>query len=315
MPALFMFSVLSALVDVFAGERLQRVDPGAVAAVAFTLTGGVFCGAAVWRLRRSRLALVIREHGRDLLILNLTTAVTWLALLYALKLMEPAIANVVSIAIGPAVTAAMQALWWKQDRVLLGETLSAVGILLTLVLLVWASLSGDSAIGGRGTVAMSLGVCAAVVSGAASAGNVVFSARLGAAGLDVPTVMGLRFGLVAVSGWALVGGTGVGQVPDALVPGAVVAVIGVAVPAYLVQIGVRKVPPMTASMVITLAPAMTLLLQLFDSRLAFSPTSAAGIAAITVFIGIGVLVRESARRAAPAPSTDREDVVHARGNC
>ncbi|WP_406861085.1 EamA family transporter [Streptomyces sp. HUAS MG47] len=311
MVPLFAFSLLSALVDVFAGARLQQVDPGAVAAVAFTLTGVVFCTAAVVRMRWKPLVAVARAHARDLLVVNVTTALSWLSLLYALKLMEPAVANVVSIAIGPAFTVVMQMLWWRRDKVLPGEFVSAVGILATLVLLVWASLTGESGVGARDLTAMSLGVFAAVVSGAATSANVVFSARLGAAGVDVPTVMGLRFGLVAVGGWVMAGFAGFQALGEAVVPGVVVAVIGVSVPAYLVQVGVRRVPPMTASMVISLAPVLTLLLQLFDTRLEFSTISAVGIAVITLFIGVGLLARRSAQRPAPPPTAENEDIVHA----
>ncbi|MGW1200715.1 EamA family transporter [Streptomyces sp. NPDC002536] len=309
MVPLFVFSALSALVDVFAGDRLQRVDPGSVAAVAFTATGAVFCTAALVRLRWARLVAVVREHGRDLAVLNLSTAVTWLTLLYALKLMEPAIANVVSIAVGPACTVVLQAVWWRRDRVLPGEVVSSCGILATLVVLVWMSLAGRSGVGAQELAPMLLGVLAAVVSGAASAANVVFSARLGASGLDVPTVLGLRFGAVAVGGWVLAGTGGAGELPRAVPPGLVVAVIGVAVPAYLVQLGVRRVTPMTASMIISLAPAMTLLLQMADPRLSFSPSSAVGIAVITALIGAGLLARRGERR--PTVVQEKGDSTHA----
>ncbi|MFD7664058.1 EamA family transporter [Streptomyces sp. NPDC059788] len=307
MAALFVFSLFSALVDVFASERLQHVDPGSVAAVAFTLTGLFFCVLTAVRLRPARLVAAVRAHAADLVVLNITTAVTWLTLLYALKLMEPAVTNVVSIAVGPAFTVLLQVLWWKRDRVLPGEVLSSIGILLTLAGLVWASLDGRSGVGDRAALAMTLGLCAAVASGAGGAANVVFSARLGAAGVDVPTVMGLRFALVAAVGWTLAGFSGAEQLGRALVPGAVVAVIGVSIPAYLVQIGVRKVTPMTASMICSLAPAMTLLIQLADSRLTFSVPSAVGITVITVFIAAGLL----ARRGAPPAAVVQEGKTHA----
>lgn len=45
-----------------------------------------------------------REQRADVLAINGTTAVTWLSMLYALKFLEPAIVNVISLAIGPALT-------------------------------------------------------------------------------------------------------------------------------------------------------------------------------------------------------------------
>ncbi|MGI5468207.1 EamA family transporter [Streptomyces sp. CA-132043] len=305
MPALFAFALFSALVDVFAAHRLQHLDPGSVAAVAFTLTGAFFCGLTLLRTRPARLLAVVRAHAADLLVLNLTTAVTWLSLLYALKLMEPAVANVVSIAIGPACTVLLQYLWWREDRVLPGELLSALGIVLALAGLVWASLDGRSGVGDRAAATMALGVCAAVASGAGGAANVVFSARLGAVGVDVPTVMGLRFGLVAAAGWLLAATGDTGRLGAALLPGAVIAVIGVGVPTVLVQIGVRRTTPVTASMICALAPALTLVLQLADSRLAFSVPSALGIALITALIGCGLLARRGVPPAAAAREGNR----------
>ncbi|MEV0599244.1 EamA family transporter [Streptomyces sp. NPDC050315] len=308
MAALFVFALFSALVDVFAAQRLQHLDPGSVAAVAFTLTGVFFCGLTLLRTRPARVLAVARAHAADLLVLNVTTAVTWLSLLYALKLMEPAVANVVSIAIGPACTVLLQYLWWRKGRVLPGELLSALGIVLALAGLVWASLDGRSGVGDRAAAVMALGVCAAVASGAGGAANVVFSARLGAAGVDVPTVMGLRFGLVAAAGWLLAATGDTARLGEALLPGAVVAVIGVGIPAVLVQIGVRRVTPVTASMICALAPALTLLLQLADKRLTFSVPSAVGIAVITVLIGLGLLAR---RGAPPAAVAQEGKKIHA----
>lgn len=311
MIPLLVFSALSALVDVFAGDRLQHASPGAVAAVAFSLVGVACCGLALVRRRPAGLLALVREHGRDIAVLNVATAVTWLSLLYALKLMEPAIANVVSIAIGPAFTVVLQALWWRRVAVLRSEALVSAGILAVLVALVWFSVIGHSSVGRVSLPAMSTGVSAAVLSGAGAAATVVFSARLAGAGVDVGTVMGVRFGVVAVCGWVMAAFAGTARLPTAVVPGVVIAVIGVGVPAWLVQLGVRRVSPATASLIVSLAPAMTLLLQLADARLAFSAYSAAGIAVITVLIGIGLLARRGRPAGDGVPSHLSEESAHA----
>ena len=311
MPQLLLFTVLSALVDVFAGNRLQHTDPGSVAAVAFTAVGVVFCATAAARTRWRPLLAVARRHSRDLLALNLATAVTWVSLLYALDWMEPAVANVVSIAIGPAFTVIMQALWMRGDRMPAGQIAAAGGILVVLALLIASSIAGYSAVGHHRAALLAAGAAAAVVSGAASAATLVFSARLSAAGLDVRTVLGLRFPLVAVAGWVLVALSGGRRLGSAVTTGLVVAVIGVALPALLIQLGIRRVTPLTASMIITLAPAVTLLLQLADPRLAFSPRSTVGIAVITVLIGFGLLTRRDGRRARrPEQEEEEQHALH-----
>src|ERR1700728_2497558 len=117
---LLPYPVLSAVVDVYAGRGEQALDPAVVAAVAFTLTVTLFAVMGVAALGATVRATyspggrggptpgpvrTLRAHPADVLAINISTALTWISLLYALKFLEPAVVNAVSLAIGPAVTA------------------------------------------------------------------------------------------------------------------------------------------------------------------------------------------------------------------
>jgi drug/metabolite transporter (DMT)-like permease len=234
---------------------------------------------------------------------NVTTAVTWLSMLYALKFLEPAVVNVISLAIGPALTVLLGTFLRRGSSVLRGEIAAAIGICGLLVVLVWASLAGHSGVGERPATEIVLGIVLTLVCGLASTGNVIFSKRLSDAGSSPRSVPATRFGPMLVIGWVFVALDDAPRLGEAFVPSAVIAVIGVALPMYLFQVGVRHTEPITASLITTLSPVFALLLQLPDPRLRPSAISLASIVAITAVVAAGVFVRARVtRRRSPDPA-------------
>jgi drug/metabolite transporter (DMT)-like permease len=293
------FAFFSAAVDVYAGDVLQRIDPIVLAALSFTAVGVVT--VAVNELRGpGGTWSEMRRHPVDVIALNLTTAVTWLSLLYALKYVEPAVANVVSIAIGPACTVLLLPLWGRGGRPLRVEAVASTAIVALIAILVWASFAGHSAVAAARPERIAIGLIGAVVSGIASALNIIFSKRLSVAGLPPVSVMAVRYFAVVAITWPLAVGTSAAAFHQALFPALVVGVIGIAVPMYLLQYGIRHVEAITAAMVINLAPALTFGLQFFDGRLRQSAISLACIAGITLLVMAGVAARIRAdHRTAP----------------
>lgn len=293
---LLAFAMFTATLDVYAGHQVQTLSPLSVAAISLSLAAAFFFGTEVVRRGLPAALSPFREQRADALALNVTTAVTWLSMLYALKFLEPAVVNVISLAIGPALTVLLGTFLRRGSTVLRGEIAAAIGICGFLVVLVWASLAGHSGIGERPAAEVVLGIVLTLVCGIASTGNVIFSKRLSDAGCSPRSVLATRFGLMVAIGWIFVAFDDVPRLAEALVPSAVIAVIGVALPMYLFQVGVRHTEPITAALITTLSPVFALLLQLPDPRLRPSAVSLACIAAITALVAAGVFVRARATK-------------------
>ncbi len=300
---LLAFAAFTATLDVYAGNQVQTFSPLSVAAISLSLAAAFFLGADIARRGLAAALRSFREQRGDVLAINVTTAVTWVTMLYALKFLEPAVVNVISLAIGPALTVLLGMFLRRGSPVLRGEIAAAAGIGGLLVVLVWASLAGHSGVGERPAFEIILGIVLTLVCGLASTGNVIFSKRLSEAGCSPRSVLATRFGLMVAISWIFVALDDAPRLGEAFLPSAVIAVIGVALPMYLFQVGVRHTEPITASLITTLSPVFALLLQLPDARLRPSAVSLACIVGITALVAAGVYVRARATpRVSPEPA-------------
>jgi drug/metabolite transporter (DMT)-like permease len=289
---LLPYPVLSAVVDVYAGHGEQALDPAVVAAIAFTLTVVMFAvPGAVARQPAAAWLRALGGHRRDVVALNVSTALTWICLLYALKYLEPAVVNAVSLAIGPAVTVMAGPLLRRGTSVLPAEAVVSAALLVTIAVLCWGSADGLTSIGHVGSGPGAAGLAATLLSGLGSAGTFIYAKRLSEAGVSPAAVLSSRFWLTAAVSWVVAAASGVPRLAGSLLPGAVVAVVGVAVPAYLLQVAVRYAEPITVSLIDNLAPVLTYLLQLLDGRLHPSGFSLSGVLTVTGLITAGVIAR------------------------
>ena len=284
---LLPYPVLSATVDVYAGHGEQSLDPAVVAAIAFTLTVVIFAVPVA----RHRPDGPLRPYLRDVAALNVTTALTWISLLYALKFLEPAVVNAVSLAVGPAVMVVAGPPLRRGTTVLAAEAVVAAAVLATIAVLCWGSADGLTSIGNVATGRGAAGLAATLASGLGSAGTFIYAKRLSEAGVSPTAVLSSRFYLTAAVSWVIAAASGLPRFGASLLPGLIVAVVGVAAPAYLLQRGVRYAEPITVSLIDNLAPVLTYLLQLTDGRLRPSAFSLSGILTVTVLITAGVIAR------------------------
>ncbi len=289
-PPLLTYAFLSASVDVYAGHQEQSLDPIAVGAISFTIAALVFLVPDGAR-RRSATLRPLRTHPYEVIALNVSIAVTWLFLLYALKLLEPAVVNAVALAVGPTLTVLLGPVLRRGARVLTTEVIAGAGIMILIGVLSWGSLAGVSGVRHIGVGAAVMGLAATLLSGLGTTGNVIFSKRLSEAGYRPSEVLPIRYFLMIAICWVLVP-FGHGQrLTAALVPAAVIALIGIVGPNYLVQRGLGHTEPITVSLFQNLAPVFTFLLQLLDSRLKTSAVSLAGVLGITALVAAGVAAR------------------------
>src|SRR5262245_11815650 len=105
------FVFLSAFRDVFFADQLRAAPFFAVALIAFTTCTVVFLGLAV--MERERTLRVVFADRRTFVLVNLSTAVSWLQYFGSLRYLEPAIANVLHAGLGPLTIMAMGAAGWR----------------------------------------------------------------------------------------------------------------------------------------------------------------------------------------------------------
>ncbi len=299
------FTVLTAALDVYGGSTVQRVSPQVLAAVSFSLTAAFFLAlqAVLGRLPSTLGALL--DHPYDVAAINVTTAVTWLSMLFALKYLEPAVVSVVVVALGPILTVLMGPVLRRGGTALRSETTVSIGVCAVLAVLVWESFAGHSAIGSISGGEAVAGFLLALACGAGSAANIIYMKRLSEAGQTPQSVLAIRFLLMIAVAWVMTAFTQQPAVGRAWWPAVVVAVIGVGLPIYVLQIGIRHTEPITTSLLLSASPLVTLLLQLFDGRLTPSPVSWVCTFALITLVSAGIVQRarddrRRGRSAAPA---------------
>ncbi|WP_405059930.1 ATP-grasp domain-containing protein [Kribbella sp. NBC_01505] len=295
------FAFMTAVVNVYAGNVFQDLNPGVVGAISFTLAGTAFAGLEVAR-RGTAVLDPIRRQPLDVAALNVTTAIAWLTVLFSLKYIEPAIVNVISLAIGPVFLALAGSRLRKGTAVVSGEIVAAVGIFALILVLTWGSITGRSAVGAIGHREAALGIVLALVSGLASAGNIVFSKRLSERGTSPGSVMSVRFFLMIAVSWTVVATSDQPHLAASVVPGIVLAIISVIIPLYLLQLGVKHAEPITVSLLVCVGPAFAIALQLLDGRLSVAPLSIVCVLGIVALVAWGVRARNvAARPSGPGP--------------
>jgi drug/metabolite transporter (DMT)-like permease len=303
------FTFLTAALDVYAGNQLQAHAPATVAAISFTLAAVFFLAVTVVRHGGAATLRPLRAQRSDVIMINVTTAVTWLSMLYALKFLEPAVVNVVGLALGPTLTLMLAPLLRPGTSALRAEVFVSIGIGVLIVLLVWSSFTGHSAIGELSAVKTTLGIGLALLTGIGSVSNVIYSKRLSDAGLSPQGVLSLRFFLMIVVTWLVTATSRHPGIVAAFLPSAAIAVIGVALPLFLLQVGIKHTEPITASILLAFSPVFAFLLQLLDRRLTLSVLTLVSVVCIVALVVVGTVARNRHdNRVAAMP-----DVVPAEG--
>ena len=288
---LVAFAAISAALDVYAGNRFQTVDPLTVTAISFTLAAAFFLTGEVLRTGAATALRPLRTQRYDVIAINVTTAASWLGLFYALKYLEPAVVNVVSLAVGPVFTVVFGPLLRRGSSVLTTEVVASVGIIGLIGVLTWGSITGRSGVGELSTQDAVLGVGLTLVCGLGTAANVIYSKRLSDAGLTPRSVLALRFFLLIALAWAGLATVDEPGLAVAFVPSVAIAAVGVALPLYLIQVGIRHTEPITVSLLFTLSPLFAFLFQLPDRRLSVSGLTLVGILGTTALVVAGVVAR------------------------
>jgi drug/metabolite transporter (DMT)-like permease len=295
-----IFVILEAVQAVFFGGLFQRMDSFLIGTLIFGI--GTLGGLAfVFARQRGQITLTL-HHWRALLGLNVATALSWIAYLLAIQMIEPAVAF--AIFSGTLPLTGLAAAWLRVPYAtparnpleVWGNMLIGIGVVALSVTTI-AGLSGFV----RGDVMVALlGIALVVASGMISMVTLLFSYRLNDVGVGPLTQFSVRFPLylvMAIAGWAI-GLDHKQAVPLADIAFAVcIGLVIMAFPLYAVQKAVSLVPPITIGAMTALGPLFIFALQFIEGRVDYAPATLAGL--IVYFAGALLATYGSARRGPP----------------
>lgn len=286
------FAAFTATLDVYAGNQVQAHDPVTVAAISFTLVAVFFLGTDMARRGVAAALSPLRTSRYDVVANNITTAVSWLSMLYALKYLEPAVVNVTVFTLELVFTVPLSPLLRPGTSVLRTEIAVTSGFCVLIGVLEWGSFTGNSAVGKIGPAAAALGAILTAISAVSGTCTVIYSKRLSDAGHSAWSVLGVRFFVMIAVTWGVLAVTGDPRFVGTIVPSIILAVIGVGLPIYLFQVGVKYTEPITAQLLASLSPVFVFGLQFLDPRLSPSLLTLAAIVGVMVLVFIGTMARD-----------------------
>lgn len=280
------YAVMIAANSVLIGYLVRGVSPALLAFGSLLLATAIFRCIGFYSNRADpQRSGCLGTNGIlfDLFKLNVYTAITWLGLFYAVQYIRPSVNAMIVNSIGPLLMAFM----WRRLRpnvpTLKQEKIAAVGIILSMIILVCASfmLSEQSSLTSR---FIGVGVFIALVCGALQTSIVLSNKRLLESGLRITDVLSNRFLLTI-----LVAGSLAWLDPEITLSQfrsnfwymSTLAVFFVVLPAITLQLGLQRAEPVTVTIVLFCIPLLTAAIELLDPGNQFDWLMVAG-----VFLGI-----------------------------
>jgi inner membrane transporter RhtA len=235
-------------------------------------------------------------------LLNGATAVAFLGFYTALTLAPAPLAAAIETGIGPLAIG----LGTLRHR----ETTSARRILigaLTLLLALGAALCSAATGPSHSAAHLTAGLALAAIAGSAAAGIAVLSHRLGKLGVSPVTVTAHRFHLTYLLALGLLllnpstALRSIASANGAFI--ALLAVFGVALPLFVLQIGMQRTPPIVVTLLASAVPGMTYLTAVCARSQGFDPLAFFLINGSLVLAFAGpIFIRSRSRQKNPTPS-------------
>jgi len=275
--------LFQAIGKVMFGTLLSDVPSTLFVFLSFGLTAALF--------------LAVSRHGTGspawgvLLLLNASTALTFISFFYALKLIEPAIVGAVEIGIGPVMVVLL-------SLILIGERPTVLrlvvcgGILCGCAVLALAALQG-SGFTSHGSQAW-LGLGASVAAGVGAVLITMTSKALLNLGWKFGAVLAHRFYLILPISLIMTLGTDAFTIEwgtELVIVLLVVAVIGVLAPLYLLQIGIGRCDPYTVMVTMSALPVLTFAIEGLSPIYQWSALTAVGLTIVTGFLLLDIFAK------------------------
>jgi len=277
--------LLQAIGKVMFGTWLVAFPSPLFVLISFALTAAFF-------LLLSRQGAGEKAWG-PLLLLNASTALTFLSFFYALKLIEPAIVGAVEIGIGPILAVLI-------SLILTGERPSAVRVAVCAGILLGCVTLGVAALQGSGFASFGrnawFGLGASVAAGIGAVLITLASKALLNRGWKFGAVLAHRFYLILPISLMMTLGADIAVVEWSGVLVAtllVVSVVGVLAPLYLLQVGIARCDAYTVMVTMAALPVLTFIIEGFSPLYSWSILTAAGLVIVTAFLLLDVIAKRS----------------------
>lgn len=292
----FIFVILEAAQAVFFGGVFQKMDAFVIGTLVFGLTT---IGAVGWTYVRDAGQLEAAVGNSAALIgMNVTAAGGWLAYLFSIQLIEPAVAFTIFSGAVP-ITAIIAARLGVREASPVRNGLEAFGniiLAIGLVVLAGYTIAGWSGFVRGGAPVAVAGVLLAAFSGALITAMLFYCHRLDRSGVGPVAQFGLRFLLYIVLS---IGGAGLGlDYKGPVPPGEILYAVAVglfimAFPIYAIQKAVTLVSSLTIGAVTALGPLFVFAFQVIEGRVDYAQSTLVGMS--IYFVGAMIAVAGTAR--------------------
>ncbi len=268
-----LFCLSQAFRDVYLGNAFQRVDFLAVILLAFVPSTAFFAALSWWRTPQDWKRIGTQAH--TILAMNVTTGLAWTSYFFGLTHLEPAAVNTLHSGIGPLTVIALGLAGFSlAGKVAMGrlEAACQIGVALTLVAIWFVVIAGWSGLGSAGAYAWPA-LALLVLSGASITVSHLYSRRMAEAGFGADTITAVRYGFIMIGAAIALFWKGKPTGVEGFIDGAILglaAALLIALPLYILQIGVARTPQLTAHVIRSLGPVFVFALEQFDGRLALS---------------------------------------------
>ncbi|MFC4337272.1 EamA family transporter [Salininema proteolyticum] len=304
--AVVLAAALQAVGNGLMTNNLTASESFLLSLTAFGTLAAVF--GAVQRLRSGKPVLDARQR-RSMLWLNVCTAGAFLGLYWSYSLIPAPLASSIGIGIAPLAVAVANHVREAEGRRLPEYAVGFVSAGFIVALAVRTSVDGATEFDTR----FAFGIAVATLVGAVFSLVPLISHDLARSGLDPVYITAHRFHLAYPAAFALLAFQ-----PDAartvadgarIVPLLATALVCVALPLFLLQIGMQRTPPLAMTLVYSVQPSLTYLAAVAVGGIEFDEVAFAliNISLATAALGPTV-IRRIHRRAARPHSTEREQM-------
>ncbi len=264
--------------------------------LSFCLSAGVFLAIARLRLPR--------DGRRDLLLVNLWTAVTFVSFFFALKHLPPAVLAAIEIGMSLiaaiAIVSVQQRAWPATTRVVV-----CAGIIAGCALLSFAEIT--AALSDPNPEMVVTAIVASAATGLASALCAIGSKKLAASGWSPSTVLAHRFYLtIAIAAvWLPFAETEI-ALPDAekLALIGLVGFVAILTPMLLLQIAIQRSDALTVLICLAAQPILSFVLSIPSPAYDFDVMTLLGVGVVTAFVALDIVGQRRALPCAKAVAAD-----------
>lgn len=286
---LILANVLIAVNEVYVANMAQYFDPLAVTAICL----GILIVFFTFKIKNITFLVsnVAKEH-KNVFLLNVHTAFTWIPILYAVKLIEPAIASSLSLFVMPLTS---QVIERHEIKFSIKNYFFLLVLLLLSMLFCWSVFAGKSAVSNLPFSTTLYAVSLSIFSGIGMTLQNLYSQKLFAKGLEVEETMLVRYFLTFIisvifcSHNDLIELASITHIYKIFFLAFVCSII----PVYAYNIGLKKITLHNASLITSTGNLFTLLIQLLDDRLKFSFITSSLIILSCLFCILNVIFKPS----------------------